>query len=401
MKRTKRVLLLLVLLGLLIPGIMFAQSPQVVRIAFTDPPTLNVGEISIFHPSMAAMLAFKGAFERYTNNRFVVELYPFGVLGDAGSNLEQMLVGTLEGGTPAEGALAPFFPNIQVLSIPYIFSNALVLYDVLDGPFGQRMFEDMARTAGLRVLAAFDNGGFRHFTNSRHPIRSAEDMRGLRIRTMDIPIHMEMVRSLGASPTPIAFLELYGALQTGVVDGQENSAITILGASLNEVQRYVVLDGHLLGMAFLTFSERWFQSLSPADQEAARKAGREAAIAARGVVRFGESLAIEQLRVRGMEVHTPTESEMATFREATQEPAIRWLRENVDTALVDELITLVAEGDVGRGSPPGIVHIQAGFTAPAAAPAGQGGGGNTVLFVVIALISGLAVGFVISRVKKA
>src|SRR5690606_32218883 len=130
-------------------------------------------------------------------------------------------------------------------------------------------------------------------------IKSAQDMQGMKIRTMSIPVHMEIVKALGGSPTPIAFLELYSALQTGVVDGQENSAITVLGASLNEVQPYVTLDGHLLGLAFLTISEDWFQSLSDADKEACLKAGREASYAARGTVRFAESLAINTLAEKG------------------------------------------------------------------------------------------------------
>jgi TRAP-type C4-dicarboxylate transport system substrate-binding protein len=101
----------------------FAAEPEVVKIAFTDAPTLKIGDMTIYHPSYAAMLAFKGAFEKYTAGRYKVELYPFGSLGDAASNLEQMLSGSLQGGTPADGALAPFYANIR-FSRYHIFLTA-------------------------------------------------------------------------------------------------------------------------------------------------------------------------------------------------------------------------------------------------------------------------------------
>jgi tripartite ATP-independent transporter DctP family solute receptor len=387
----------------------FAAEPEIVKIAFTDAPTLKIGDMTIYHPSYAAMLAFKGAFEKYTAGRYKVELYPFGSLGDAASNLEQMLSGSLQGGTPADGALAPFYANIQVFSIPYLFDSALTAYDVLDGEFGQKLFDDMAAKSGLRVIASYDNGGYRNFSNSKRPIKTAADMKGLKIRTMDIPVHMEIVKALGASPTPIAFLELYSALQTSVVDGQENSAITMLGASLDEVQKYVTLDGHLLGMAFLTMSEKWFKTLSPEDQEACLRAGREASTAARGTVRYGESLAIETLKKSGVEVYTPTAEEMETFKIA-QEPAINWLKSNIDAKLVDDLLSTVKSGKVGGGrvafasaaSPTASPSSSAApaTTAPSDSKTEAPANNNTTLFIVLGVIAVLIVGFVLFRKNK-
>ena len=103
----------------------------------------------------------------------------------------------------------------------------------------------MRKKTGLRVIGTWDNGGFRSFTNSKRAVHNPEDMKGLRIRTMDIPAHMELVRSLGAKPTPISWKELYTALETGVVDGQENAMPTIIIGSLQEVQKYLILDGHV------------------------------------------------------------------------------------------------------------------------------------------------------------
>lgn len=320
----------------------FAAKDNVVSLAFTDPPTLTIGDMTIYHPSYAAMLAFKGAFEKSTGGAYTVELYANGVLGDAASTMEQILTGTLTGSTPADGALSAFAPDIQVFSIPYLFDNPTIGYDVMDGPFGQELIEKIASETGFRVIASYDNGGYRNFTNSKREIRTAEDMKGLNIRVMDSPVYLELVKSLGASGTPIAFMELYSALQTGVVDGQENSAVTTLGASLNEVQPYCTLDGHLLGWAFLTIGEDWYQSLDDATKAAVDEAGREATLAARGTCRYAEALAIETLSNAGVQVYAPSAEELATFKVA-QEPVIEYLKTIIDPGLVDGLLAAVEE----------------------------------------------------------
>lgn len=321
-----------------------AEETQTVKLAFTDAPTLMVGDMEIYHPSYAAMLAFKGSFEKSTGGAYTVELYPNGTLGDAASTMEQMLLGNLEGSTPADGALSAFAPDIQAFTIPYLFTQATAAYDVLDGEFGRELFEKIAEETGFRVIASYDNGGFRHFTNSAREVKTADDMAGLNIRVMDSPVYLKMMDALGASATPIAFLELYSALQTGVVDGQENSAVTTLGASLDEVQDYCVLDGHLLGLAFLTISEDWYQSLDAETQKKVDIAGKEASIAARGTCRYAEALAINTLAEKGVQVYSPTAEELETFKVA-QEPVIEWLKGEIDPEIVDNLLAVVAEAE--------------------------------------------------------
>jgi tripartite ATP-independent transporter DctP family solute receptor len=337
MKNWKMILVVSVLI-ICGTGGLFAQQPIVFKLAFTDPPFLKIGDIQVMHHSYAGMVAFKGALERLSGGRIVVENYPYGRLGDANENMQQIFSGTLQGATPADGAVAPFYKDIQVFSIPYTFDNALEAYKLWDGPIGKAFFDDMAKASGLRVLAIYDNGGFRSFSNNKKVIKSAADMKGLKIRTMPIPVHMEMVKALGASPTPIAWLELYNALQTGVVDGEENSAATILGGSLQEVQKYYTLDEHLLGSAMIVTSEKWLKSL-PADlQKAVLDAGKIAEIAARGTSRANDSLALEALQKAGVQIYYPTPAEMATFKTATQQPVIDWLKKNIDPTIVDKVL---------------------------------------------------------------
>jgi len=294
------------------------------------------------HHSYAGMVAFKGALEKFSEGKIKVELYPSGRLGDANENLQAILTGRLEGATPADGALASFYKNVQIFAIPYLFDDPLRAYSVWDGTFGQKIWEDMAKESGLRVLSVFDNGGFRSFSNNKKVIKTAGDMKGLKIRTMTIPVHMEMVKALGAAPTPINWLELYNALQTGVVDGQENSAATILGGSLQEVQKYYTLDEHLLGMAFIVTSEKWLKSLPQNLQDAIIKAGKIAQIAARGASRTNDSLALEAVKNAGVDIYIPTKEEIDTFRKASQKPVIDWLKENFDPKLIDELLSVAS-----------------------------------------------------------
>lgn len=326
---------------LLCSSTLLAQQPIVLKLAFTDPPYLKIGELQVMHHSVAGMVAFKAAVENMTQKRVIVENYFHGRLGDANENLRQILAGTLQGATPADGAVAPFYSGIQVFSIPYLFKNPLDAYNLWDGPVGKEIFEDMAKKSGLRVLAIFDNGGFRSFSNNRKVVRNAQDMRGLKIRTMTIPVHMELVKALGASPTPIAWLELYNALQTGVVDGQENSAATILGGSLQEVQKYYTLDEHFLGSAMIVTSEKWLKSLQQDIQGAIVKAGKIAEYAARGTSRANDSLALEELIKRGVQVYFPTAEEKQSFRDAAQKPVIEWLKKNIDPVLVDKVLATI------------------------------------------------------------
>jgi len=181
---------------------LFAQQPIVFKLAFTDPPFLKIGDLQVMHHSYAGMVAFKGALEKLSSGRIVVENYPYGRLGDANENMQQIFSGTLQGATPADGAVAPFYKDIQVFSIPYAFDSALDAYKLWDGPIGKAFFDDIAKTSGLRVLAIYDNGGFRSFSNNKKVIKTAADMKGLKLRTMTIPVHMEMVKALGASPPP-------------------------------------------------------------------------------------------------------------------------------------------------------------------------------------------------------
>ena len=236
--------------------------------------------------------------------------------------------------------MAPYYKGIQVLAIPYLFvsvDHALYTLD-LDQPFGQKLWNDLEKKTGLKVLTIWDNGGFRCFTNNKRLIKTPDDMKGLKIRTMQIPAHMEMVRALGANPTPIAWTELYNALQLNVVDGQENAVPTIALGHLNEVQKYLTLDRHVYSNHIFPVNAKWYGKLPSVYQLIIQQGALKASETARMMTRIQRATLLAEFRKGGMEIYDPSPEELAMFRDRAQAPVLKFIREQVGDEMVDGLL---------------------------------------------------------------
>lgn len=289
------------------------------------------------NPYWAFTEVFGRALEAESNGRFELEVFPNKQLGDLESLAEQTARGLVQisAGLSA-GHLASYFPDIQILEMPYSFPSVEVGRMVLDGPFGRELSDALAEESGLRVLAYLPSA-FRNFSNSVRPIQTPADMEGLKIRVQPIPVHLEIVKALGASATPIAWGELYNALQTGVVDGQENAPYTMLLANLQEVQSYYTLDRHLLNMPMVVINDAYYQALSEEDQAIFRSAGRQASFAMLGIIKAKESQDLQTISDAGVEIYQPTPAEFQQFVDATREPLRAVLSETVDAVWFDKL----------------------------------------------------------------
>ncbi len=289
----------------------------------------------------AAALTFKDYLESESKGKITVNIAPGGQLGDSAEMVKQIQMGAIEAAMSiAEGHVAPYYKGIQVLSIPYLFlsvDQALYTLDV-DRPFGKKLWKDLEDKTGLKVLTIWDNGGFRCFTNNKRPIHSPEDMKGLKIRTMQIPAHMEMVRALGANPTPVAWTELYNALQMNVVDGQENAVPTISLGHINEVQKYLVLDRHVYSNHIFPISKKWFDKQPPVYQLIIQQGALKASETARRMTRIQRSTLLSQFKAEGMEIYDPSPEELEMFRAKAQEPVLKFIRKEVGDELVDGLL---------------------------------------------------------------
>jgi tripartite ATP-independent transporter DctP family solute receptor len=244
-----------------------------------------------------AIDTFAREVERRTSGRYKVQTFYSSALGAERESVEAVQLGTLDLTLTSTGPLPNFVPEVAILDIPFLFRDYAHARAVLDGPIGQELLAKFP-AKGLIGLAWAENG-FRHMTNSRRPVNGPDDLRGLKMRTMENPIHIEAYQQFGIRPTPMAFSEVFTALQQGTVDGQENPLSVIEAAKLDQVQKYLTLTGHVYSPAvFLMNKARW-DALSDADKQAFLAAAKEGVNANRARVDDDERKAVADLRAKG------------------------------------------------------------------------------------------------------
>lgn len=286
-------------------------------------------ESPMFHGHQAA-ITFQDYMHRQTNGQFEVEIVPGGAAGDDTEMIEQVQSGAVEAvSSSAEGHLTPFYPNMNVVGLPFFFEDVEVANYVFDGWFGDRLRDDFREETGMRMLGFYDNGGFRHFTTRDTRVTEPSDMEGLTVRTMNMDAHQEMVRQLGAEPISIEGTEIYSALDQGVADAQENPVPIIQVLSFYEVQEYLMLDGHVHSMLHFICNDEWFDDLNPTYQRLVAEGGYKGAINARKVNRLMRERGLPYLRER-MTVVEADEMDIDAFTERTQEPVEEFVRDAVD-----------------------------------------------------------------------
>ena len=312
-----------------------------ITMKFATPSIYNPEEISVHWLPKAQL---KNEVEARSNGRIEVQLFSKGQLGKTEDLPNQLRAGVIQGFDCSDGPLAPMFADIQMLGIPYLFRNTEIAWEVMDGPFGQALADKMAKQTGIRPLA-YSELGYRHFSTKDTPVTKVEDMQGLKIRTMTNPIHMEMVKALGAHPTPIAWDELYTALQTGLAEGQENPVANFIQPKLYEVQHHLTLDGHVLLVYFYLVNDKWYQALSDEDKGIVRQAYRIAAVTMRGVAIATEQRDTQTLIEKGMKVHPISAAEKAKFQKLSQAAVLPMIKKTVDADLLDLLYAEIEKAE--------------------------------------------------------
>jgi tripartite ATP-independent transporter DctP family solute receptor len=243
---------------------------------------------------------FGSELERRSAGRLKAQEFPAAALGGEREMIEAVQLGTLDFVITSTGPMGNFVPETLITDIPFLFRDYDHARRTLDGPIGQEILAK-CDAKGLVCLAWWENG-FRHITNNKRSVNSPDDVKGLKLRTMENQVHMTAFRALGASPTPMAFPELYGALQQGTVDGQENPMPVILSAKFSQVQKHLTLTGHVYSPALIIMSKAQWAKLSKDDQALVREAARLGAAANRQKVAADEASGIETLKKAGMQV---------------------------------------------------------------------------------------------------
>ncbi|WP_028309678.1 TRAP transporter substrate-binding protein [Desulfitibacter alkalitolerans] len=217
---------------------------------------------------------FADKVAEYTGGQVEVQIFPSSQLGNERDLVEGVGVGTIEMCLTSTGPLPNFSSDFMLFDLPFIVTDRQKAYEVMDGTIGQEILGSLA-PMGIKALGFWENG-FRNITNNRAPIVSPEDVRGMKIRTMENPIHLETFRHLGAQPTPMAWGEVFIALQQGTIDGQENPLVILYTAKIYEVQKHVSLTGHFYSPAVMSINKNLFDGFSADIQEAILKAEKEA-----------------------------------------------------------------------------------------------------------------------------
>jgi len=229
--------------------------------------------------------------------------------------------------------LTGLVPEFNVFDLPFIVTSNKAADAVFDGPVGAKLAK-LLESKGFILLAYYENG-FRDVTNSVRPIKSPADLKGLKIRTMQNPIHLAAWRALGANPTPMPFSEVFTAMQQNVIDGQENPIPTIYLSRYYEVQKYVTLSQHVYGPHILLINKKLFESFPAGDQKIMREAALESAKFQRKLNRKLATDNIAELKKNGMLVTELTPQQLAAFKQATLPVYTEW-EPKIGKALVEE-----------------------------------------------------------------
>jgi tripartite ATP-independent transporter DctP family solute receptor len=248
----------------------------------------------------AAIDTFAKEVEKRTSGRYKIQTFYAASLGAERESVEAVQLGTQELTFSSTGPIPNFVPEVKILDVPFLFRDYTHARAVLDGPIGQELLKKF-ESKGFKALAWGENG-FRHMTTAKRPINVPEDLKGLKIRTMENPVHIQAYKALGMNPTPMAFSELFTAMQQGTVDGQENPLSVITSAKFDQVQKHLTLTGHVYSPAVFLMNKATFDKLSEADRQIFLEAAKEGAKAARARVDADEARAVADLRNKGMQI---------------------------------------------------------------------------------------------------
>jgi len=301
--RILTVFLIVILLLVSVPA--YSQSVEyTIKIGHSD-TVKNLLHISLGHFA-------EYVFEQ-TNGRAKVDIFPAETIGTNADMAEMASMGTLDCTMMPAGQQAVYAPKLSVLGLPFLFSNYEQVYAVLDSELGKSLAQDLAKHNMIQ-LAYWENG-LRQITNNVRPIEKPEDLVGLKLRTPEDSMTLAIFRALGASPSPLAFSELYLALQQGTFDGQENPVSNIYANNFQDVQKYITISNHKYEHKNMLFSLTTWNKLPEDIQAILLEGAKIFGVEHREAIANSAASMLEELKAAGMQVSTPDTS---SFQEGTK-----------------------------------------------------------------------------------
>ncbi|MBN2625117.1 MAG: TRAP transporter substrate-binding protein [Spirochaetales bacterium] len=272
--------------------------------------------VNELHPSYLAAVKFGEILDQKLPGKFDVQVYANAQLGDDVRATEATRMGNLEMVCTSSSPLVGLVSEFMVLDLPFLFPTSEDADKVLDGEVGAYLAKKL-EAKDLKLLAYYENG-FRQLTNSKREVQSPEDLAGLKIRTMENPIHLAAWKALGANPTPMPFSEVFTAMQQKTIDGQENPIPTIYLQKFYEVQGYTTLTGHVYGPHILLMNKKLFDSFTAEEQKIILDAAHESALFQRKTNRQMDVDYVQELRKEGMVVTELSPAQKKAFQDAVQ-----------------------------------------------------------------------------------
>jgi tripartite ATP-independent transporter DctP family solute receptor len=283
--------------ALALAALMVALTPLTASAQAAMKNSISVAQNS--HQGVAIDV-FSKEVEKATNGRIKIQNFYSAALGSERESIEAVQLGTQELTFTSTGPVPNFVPETRILDIPFLFRDKAHARAVLDGPIGQDLLKTFD-AKGMKALAWGENG-VRHMTNSKRAVNTPDDLKGLKMRTMENPVHVAAYKGFGIITTPMAFAEVFTALQQGTVDGQENPLSVIMAAKFDQVQKHLSLTGHVYSPCVMLMNKAAFDKLSAADKQVFLDAAQVAVKANRARVDEDDAKGVAELRGKGMQV---------------------------------------------------------------------------------------------------
>lgn len=291
------------------------------------------------HPQGQGAQKFADLLAESSGGKIKVRLFPGGTLGGDLQTVSALQGGTLDITVLNSGILAAQAPDFAMLDFPFLFNNVEEAHAVIDGPVGQKLAAQLD-SKGLVSLGYWDLG-FRHLTNSKHPVTKIEDMQGLKVRVIQSPIYLETFNALGANPVAMAFPEVYTGLEQRTIDGQENPFTVIEGNKFYEVQKYLSVTGHIFNPQSLIIGQKTWNRLNDDEKTLILNAAKEAQEYQRKVTAESMDKARENL-AKNIAINDISPAEMDRFREKVK-PVVDKFSQTVDAGLVKTMYEEIAK----------------------------------------------------------
>ena len=315
MTQKKRAVTIILIVVALAAGVGFSRVGS--KYKTQDEVNLILANVTS-NSAKAAGVKFQELVEKYSDGKITVDLFQDNQLGDDKTSAEGVQNGDIDIAVSSTSSLSTLYKDYYLYDTPYLFLNAREVYDIgFDGPAAQEMLNGV-ESVGLKHMAMWENG-FRNYTNDSHPISTPEDCKGQKIRTMENPIHLKAWKAIGANPTPMAFSELFTAMQQGTVDGEENPIGIISSNRFYEVQKYISMTQHVYTPYVVVMNPDKYASLTPEQQEIVDRSMKEATEFQLKQSAEDEAKGIREMEEFGCEINELTEEQKTEFQKIMEE----------------------------------------------------------------------------------